>query len=147
MRLSAIEVNILGESGLWGDTFCIHWLSLWLNIPICIWSLTHKRSYLHFYKNASHSTISILFHDVNPLDGHYEPRFSKVTAYNIMQTIQEKLPILHCDIKNLSNISFEKISELGLQRFPTFSSSCGESMFVVVALLVDNTFGAISLHC
>ena len=40
MRLSTSPTLPAHERGLWGDTFCIRWLSNWLNISVGIWSLT-----------------------------------------------------------------------------------------------------------
>ena len=36
MRLSAISTMTSNECGLWGDLFCIKWLSKWLNIEVCV---------------------------------------------------------------------------------------------------------------
>jgi hypothetical protein len=72
------------ERGLWGDTFCIWWLAKWLNISIGIWSLTRKRRYLLFNKTASRDSYCILFHDANPLSGHYEPLlYKKLSICNL----------------------------------------------------------------
>jgi hypothetical protein len=73
MRLSASLVLSAHDRGLWGDTFCIRWLSNWLNISIGIWSFTRKTRYLLFNKTASDNPYCILFHDANALSGHYEP--------------------------------------------------------------------------
>ena len=40
MRFSASNSDFQYERGLWGDIFCIKWLSKWLNIPIRVRSLT-----------------------------------------------------------------------------------------------------------
>ena len=72
MQISAARTNVAGEIGLSGDTFCIHWLGRWLKLPICIYSLTHRKPYLHFNIDASHPLLSILFHDSNPIAVHYE---------------------------------------------------------------------------
>lgn len=115
MRLSATETNSLGESGLWGDTFCIHWLSLWLDTPICIWSLTRKKPYLYFNKDVPHPTISILFHDINPLAGHYEPIFSRVSIYNRIQTMEQQMLLLSSPKPTISNIIEEELARIGLK--------------------------------
>jgi hypothetical protein len=73
LRLSASPILPAHERGLWGDTFCIRWLSNWLNISIEIWSLTRKTRYLLFKKIASNNPYCILFHDANADSGHYEP--------------------------------------------------------------------------
>jgi hypothetical protein len=65
------------ERGLWGDTFCIRWLAKWLNVSIGIWSLTKKTRYFLFNKDANTYQYCILFHDANPINGHYEPLFAK----------------------------------------------------------------------
>ena len=63
----------LGSRGLWGDIFCIHWLSNWLKIPIRFWSKTKIRIYLHFNSSVAKNTHDILFHDKDPLNGHLKP--------------------------------------------------------------------------
>jgi hypothetical protein len=73
MRLSAYRIMPAHERGIWGDTFCIRWLSKWLNISIGIWSLTIKTTFLIFNKTASNNPYYILFHDANVVSGHYEP--------------------------------------------------------------------------
>jgi hypothetical protein len=73
MRLSASPILPARERGLWGDTFCIQWLSNWLNISIGIWSLTRKTRYILFNKTACNNPYCILFHDANVVSGHYEP--------------------------------------------------------------------------
>ena len=61
------------EIELWGDVFCIYWLSKWLNIQVCVWSLTRGKKYLHFNRTSHVESYSLLFHDNNPLCGHFEP--------------------------------------------------------------------------
>jgi hypothetical protein len=73
MWLFASPILLAHERGLWGDTFCIRWLSNWLNISIGIWSLTRKTRYLLFNKTTSNNPYCILFHDDNVVSGHYEP--------------------------------------------------------------------------
>jgi hypothetical protein len=73
-RLSASPIPPTHERGIWGDTFCIQWLSNWLNISIVIWSFTSSKTrYLLFNKTASNNPYCILFHDANAVSGHYEP--------------------------------------------------------------------------
>lgn len=67
MRLSAVPRLDSKEYGLWGDLFCIKWLSKWLNVQICVWSSTTKSKYLHFNEESQGNTYSILFHDENPI--------------------------------------------------------------------------------
>jgi hypothetical protein len=84
MQLSGSTILPAHERGLWGDTFCILWLSKWLNISIGIWSLTIKTRYLLFNKTASSDPYCILFHDANPISGHYEPLlYIKLSICNI----------------------------------------------------------------
>jgi hypothetical protein len=84
MRLSASPILPAHERGLWGDTFCIRWLSKWLNISIGIWSLTRKTRYLLFNKTASDNPYCILFHDANVVSGHYEPLlYKKLSICNV----------------------------------------------------------------
>ena len=73
MWLSTSPILPAHERGIWGDTFCIRWLSNWMNISVGIWSLTRKTRYLLFNKIASNNPYCILFHDANFVSGHYEP--------------------------------------------------------------------------
>jgi hypothetical protein len=73
MWLYASPILPAHERGFWGDTFCIRWLSNWLNISIGICSLTRKTRYLLFNKISSDNPYCILFHDGNVVSGHYEP--------------------------------------------------------------------------
>lgn len=88
MRLSTTKINDRGENGLWGNILYLKWLAYWINIPICIWSLTCKIMYLHFNKDACNPIISILIHNTISIVGHYEPIFSWINAYNCIQNIQ-----------------------------------------------------------
>ena len=72
MWLSAFAMFPSKERGLWGHTFCIQWLSKWLNIPIGMWSLTKKTRYLLFNRTTSNDPYCMLFHDANPVSGYYE---------------------------------------------------------------------------
>ena len=73
MSKSASTHIPLESRGLWGDIFCIHWLSNWLKIPIRVWSKTNMKIYLHFNSTIARNSIDILFHDEDPLNGHFEP--------------------------------------------------------------------------
>jgi hypothetical protein len=77
MWLSASSNVNENERGLWGDTFFIRWLEKWLNISIVVWSLTRKTKYFHFNRNANADPNCILFHDANPISGHYNHCFTK----------------------------------------------------------------------
>jgi hypothetical protein len=84
IRLSASPVLPTHQRGLWGDTFCIQWLSNSLNISVGIWSLTRKARYLLFNKTASENPYCILFNDVDALNCHYEPLlYRKMSICNI----------------------------------------------------------------
>ena len=78
MRFSASNRNFQSERGLSGDTFFIRWLSKWLNIPIGVWSLTMKTRYLFFNHDLDKIPLNILFHDTNPISGHFEPLLYKI---------------------------------------------------------------------
>lgn len=73
MRLFAKPCTPPTEVGLWGDIFCIHWLSNWLKIQICVWSTTVGKKYLHYNKSLQSERYYLLFHDANPRSGHFEP--------------------------------------------------------------------------
>lgn len=85
----------LGSRGLWGDIFCIHWLSSWLKIPIRSWSKTKMRIYLHFNSSLMANTLDILFHDEDPLNGHFEP------------LVHRQLTI-GCTFQQQTNVSYEQ---------------------------------------
>ena len=99
MRLSTSTI-LHGQHGLWGDTFCIRWVSKWLKIAIAIWSTTTKQKYLHFNNNITKHTYSILFHDKNPIGGHYKPIISKKYTY---------LTIIHHQFTSQTFVLFYKV--------------------------------------
>jgi hypothetical protein len=70
MWLSGYATLLAHERGLWGDTFCIRWLSKCMNISIGIRALIRKTRYLLFNKIASRDPYCILFHDAIPVSGH-----------------------------------------------------------------------------
>jgi hypothetical protein len=67
MWFSASPILPPHERGLWEDTFCIWWLSNWLNISVGIWSLKRETRYILFNKSASDNPYCIIFHDVTTL--------------------------------------------------------------------------------
>ena len=89
MQLSASPTRGNSEIGLWGDVFCIHWLSKWLNIQECVWSLTRGKKYLHFNSTSHAESYSLLFHDNNPLYGHFEPLVSSKFSFTNDQLQQQ----------------------------------------------------------
>ena len=77
MKMSAPFLIPPEHRGLWGDIFCIKWLSKWLKISIRVWSSMNKKIYLHFNSTLSKNTYDILFHDQNPLGGNFQPLLCK----------------------------------------------------------------------
>ena len=82
--------------GLWGDIFCIHWASIWIKIPIRIWSKSQGKCYLHFNSNLSEDTYDILFHDENALVGHFELMLRKRKIYGSSNLEEKKLMKFIC---------------------------------------------------
>ena len=130
------------DRGLWGDTFCIRWLAKWLDISIAVWSLTRKMRYLLFNQHENAIPYCILFHDANPVSGHYEP------------LVYQKFPICIC---NQSNIYLSPICKdieshwmhiannmllNGLTIAKQVTSNCGDSFFNAICYLVATEFDA-----
>jgi hypothetical protein len=146
MRLSASPNLNINNRGLWGDTFCIRWLAKWLNIPVAVWSLTRKTRYLYFNKDANIDPYCILFHDANPVCGHYEPLlYKKLSACNF----EEANNYLSQICKNLEchwNSIMHRMHSHGLKRAIPNTSSCGDSLFVAICYLIATDFNVQSLR-
>jgi len=142
MRYSASTNIKESDRGLWGDTFCIRWLAKWIDISIAVWSLTRKTRYLLFNQHENAIPYCILFHDANPVSGHYEP------------LVYQKFPICIC---NESNIYLSPICKdieshwmhiannmllNGLTIAKQVTSNCGDSLFNVICYLVATEFNA-----
>jgi hypothetical protein len=134
------------ERGLWGDTFCIRWLEKWLNISIAVWSLMRKTKYLHFNKNANADPYCILFHDANPVSGHYEPLlYKKLARCNLEQPNTYLSPMC----KNLEyywKCNMDKMHSYGLSKAIPVVSSCGDSLFEAIFYLIATDFDVQSLR-
>jgi hypothetical protein len=136
MRLSASPVLPAHERGLWGDTFCIWWLSNWLNILVGIWSLTRKTRYLLFNKTASNNPYCMLFHHSNALIGHYEPLlYRKMSICNIEDPCIH-LSVICKDLQSQWKWILHGIDFHGLQMATNVVSSCGDSLFNAICCLV-----------
>jgi hypothetical protein len=110
-RSTSIEIAI-DNRGLWGDIFCIHWASNWLKIPIRVWSKSRMKSYLHFNLNLSTNTYDILFHDENPLAGHFEPLLCKKTIHRSPTLQENKVNEVHMFESTYGESSFETLCQL-----------------------------------
>jgi hypothetical protein len=146
MRLSASPNVNINERGLWGDTFCIRWLAKWLNIPVAIWSLTRKTRYLYFNRDAAIDPYCILFHDANPVSGHYEPLlYKKLSTCNFEETntyLSQMCENLECHWNSIMH----RMHTHGLRRAITNTSSCGDSLFVAICYLIATDFNVQSLR-
>lgn len=130
------------DRGLWGDTFCICWLAKWLDISIAVWSLTRKTRYFLFNQHENTIPYCILFHDENPVSGHYEP------------LLYQKFPIRICNQSNIYLSSICKdieshwmhiadnmlLNELMIAK--KMPSNCGDSLFNAIFYLVATKFDA-----
>jgi hypothetical protein len=146
MRFSASPILPAHQRGLWGDTFCIRWLSNWLNISVGIWSLTRKTRYLLFNKTAFDNPYCILFHDVDALSGHYEP-----LLYIKMSICNTEGPCIYLFVicKYLQSQwkqILDGIDYYGLQLAKNGVSSCGDSLFNAICCFVAVDFDVQSLH-
>jgi exonuclease III len=146
MRLSASPNLNINKRGLWGDTFCIRWLAKWLNIPVAVWSLTRKTRYLYFNKDANIDPYCILFHDANPVCGHYEPLlYKKLSTCNFEETnnyLSQMCKNLECHWNSIMH----RMHSHGLRRAITNTSSCGDSLFVAICYLIATDFNVQSLR-
>jgi hypothetical protein len=145
MRLSASATLPPHERGLWGDTFCIRWLAKWLNISIGIWSLTRKRRYLLFNKTASRDPYCILFHDANPLSGHYEPLLYKKLSICNLGGSDIYLSLTCKDLQSHWKRIMHHIHSHGLHIATTITSTCGDSLFNAIFYLIATEFDVHSL--
>jgi len=133
------------ESGIWGDTFCIWWMSKWLNISIGIWSLTRKTRYLLFNKTASSDPYCILFHDANPVSDHYEPLLYRNLSICNLGGPHIYFSFIFKDLESQWKHIMHLIHYLGLQIATIVASSCGDSLFNVIFYLVATDFDVQSL--
>ena len=133
------------ERGLWGDTFCIRWLSKWLNIPIGVWSLTMKTRYLFFNHHLDTIPLKNSFHDTDPISGHFEPLLhKKLPRWNFVQNYYLS-PLWKYLEKHYESIVNEmKIH--GLYIAKTTMSKCPNSMFSAICHLIAPEFDEQSLR-
>ena len=84
----ASNSNFQSERGLWGDTFCIRWLSKWFNIPIGVWSLKMKTRYLFLNHDLDSIPLNIFFMIqillVDILNPYYTKDYLDATLYQII---------------------------------------------------------------
>jgi hypothetical protein len=146
MRLSASPVLPAHERGLWGDTFCIRWLSNWLNISVGIWSLTRKTRYLLFNKTTSDNPYCILFHDANVVSGHYEPLLYRKMSICNVEGAHIYLSLIFKDLESQWKQIMHRIDCHGLQLATNVVSSCGDSLFNAICCLVVAEFDVQSLQ-
>jgi hypothetical protein len=146
MWLSASAALPAHERGLWGDTFCIRWLSNWLNISVGIWSLTRKRRYLLFNKGASGNPYCILFHDANGLSGHYEPLLYRKMSMCNVEVAHIYLSFFCKDLESQWERIMHRIDSHGLQVATNVVSNCGDSLFNAICCLVAAEFDVQSLR-
>ena len=104
MSISASSNLPIETRGLWGDIFCIHWVSNWLIVPIRVWSKTQAWCYLHFNSTIGTNTFDILFHDENPINGHFEPLLHKENNNMFScSTKQVKCSLEHVSVEHRIN--------------------------------------------
>jgi hypothetical protein len=128
------------ERGIWGDTFFIRWLANWINISITVWSVTRKRRYLIFNKNASRDLYCILFHDNNPLGGHYEPLLYKIYSICNFGRSNTYLSLVCKELEFHWKRRMQDMHSCGLDIATTSTTSCGESLFTALCYLVMTKF-------
>jgi hypothetical protein len=146
MQLSASPVMPAHRRGLWGDTFCIQWLSNWMNISVGIWSLTRKTRYLLFNKTASDNPYCILFHDANALSGHYEPLLYKKMSICNIEGPRIYLSVVCKDLQSQLKWILHGIDCHGLHLARNVVSTCGDSLFNAICCLVAAEFDVQSLR-
>ena len=96
------------ERGLWGNIFCMHWMSNWLKIPIWIWSSTQMKSCIHFNSNIDTKIYDILFHDEHPLDGNFEPLLNESQLISSIFDIEKpNNALLQMDKKTKNNLNIK----------------------------------------
>lgn len=145
MKFSASNSNFESERGLWGDTFCIRWLSKWLNIPIGVWPLTRKTKYLFFNHHLDTIPLNILFHDTNPVTGNFEPLLHKILPRcNSVQNYY--LSPLCKNLENHYESIFHEMKIHGFHIAKKTMSKCPNSMFSAIFHLIAPEFDEKSLR-
>jgi hypothetical protein len=140
MWLFAFANQPENERGLWGDTFFIRWLANWLKISIAVCSVTRKIRYLIFNKSASRDLYCILFHDSNPLVGHYEPLFYKRSSICNFGRSNTYLSLVWKELEFHWKRRMQDMHSRGLDIATTSTTSCGEILFIALCFLVATEF-------
>ena len=142
MSKSASSLLPLEDRGLWGDMFCIHWLSKWLSIPIRVWSKTKMKPYLYFNSTLVNNTYDILFHDENPLAGHFEPLLCKKQIHMINDHLHTEKTTRYENIDHQWIQIQNRMLANGLERACGFNSADGETSFQTICHLTENEYDA-----
>jgi len=146
MWLSTSPILPAHERGIWGDTFCIRWLSNWLNLSIGIWPLTRKTRYLLFNKIAHENPYCFLFHDANSVSGHYETLlYRKMSIWNV-EGAHIYLSLICKDLESQWKWIMHHIDCHSLQLATIVVSSYGDIMFNAICCLVAADFDVQSLQ-
>jgi hypothetical protein len=117
-----------------------------MNISIGIWSLTRKKIYLLFNKIASTDPYCILFHNVNPVSGHYEPLIYRKLPICNLGGIHIYLSLICKYLESHWKRIMDRIHFHGLHIATTIASSCGDSIFNAIFYLVATEFDVQSLQ-
>ena len=145
MHLSTTSTTSCNEVGLWGDIFCIKWLSKWLNIQVSVWSSTRKSKYLHFNNASDRHAYSILFHDQDPLHGHFEPLIHKHQfPFPQGTNFSTNPPMPHAPTN--PSLKASQASQYSFYTNVSSISNCGDSLFNAIASLTNGEFDSHSLR-
>jgi len=99
-----------------------------------------SKIYLHFNSTLSNNIYDILFHDQNPLAGHFQSLLCKrQTNTNNSHENNEKL-MKYENIEQQWTKIENKMLESGLQRAHEFNSSDGENCFKTICHLTKNEY-------
>jgi hypothetical protein len=90
MQLSTSTNQPKNERGIWGGAFFLRCLANKINISIKVSSLTRKRRYLLFNRNACTYIYCILFHSSNPITNHCSIKYN---PYEILEDLILTCPL------------------------------------------------------
>jgi hypothetical protein len=82
----------------------------------------------------------ILFHDANPVSGHYEPLLYRKISICDLGVPHIYLSLICKDLESHMKQSMHHIYSHGLHMATTIASSCGDSLFNAICYLVATEF-------
>ena len=98
------------------------------------------KPYLHFNSTLANNIYDILFHEENPLAGHFEPLLCKRQTHTINSHLHNEESIKYKDIEQQWLQIKKKMLAYGLERVCEFNSAHGETLFDTIFHLTHNEY-------